>query len=136
MKWCSVVGVKRLLHRDRTRLASAHLLVLLNRLLLCFGNDALQFVEAPLHFSEAQSGVLLVPPDPLQLFLAVLLGDAGALLPLLDALREDLVNAAVDEKLCLFEKKFPPQKMRFHQLYHCVFSECGDMFNKKQKKGY
>lgn len=75
-----------LLHRDPTRLAGAHLLVLLNRLLLCFGDDALQLVEAPLHLSEAQPGVLLVPPDPLQLFLAVLLGDAGALLPLLDAL--------------------------------------------------
>lgn len=93
------MGSRLLLHQDQRRLTSAHLLVLLNRLLLCFGDDALQLVEAPLHLSEAQPGVLLVPPDPLQLFLAVLLGDAGALLPLLDALREDLVNAAVDEAL-------------------------------------
>lgn len=57
-------------------------------------------MEAPLHLSEAQTGVLLVPPDSLQLFLAVLLGDAGALLPLLYALREDLINAAVDDKNC------------------------------------
>lgn len=53
-------------------------------------------MEAPLHLSEAQPGVLLVTPDPLKLFFAVLLRDAGALLPLLNALREDLVNATVD----------------------------------------
>lgn len=86
-------------------LTSAHLLVLLDGLLLCFGDDALQLVEAPLHLSETQPGVLLVPPDPLQLLLAVLLGNAGALLPLLDALRKDLVNAAVDETSHWFEKQ-------------------------------
>lgn len=78
---------------------AAHLLVLLNRLLLRFGDDALEFVEASLHLSEAQPGVLLVPSDALQLFLAVLLGDAGALLPLLDTLWEDLVDPAVGESL-------------------------------------
>lgn len=56
-------------------------------------------MEASLHLSEAQPGVLLVPSDALQLFLAVLLGDAGALLPLLDTLWEDLVDPAVDESL-------------------------------------
>lgn len=78
---------------------AAHLLVLLNSLLLRFGDDALEFVEASLHLSEAQPGVLLVPSDALQLFLAVLLGNAGALLPLLDTLWEDLVDPAVDESL-------------------------------------
>lgn len=55
-------------------------------------------MEASLHVSEADAGVLLFPADALQLLLAVLLGDAGALLPLLDALREDLIDPAVDGK--------------------------------------
>lgn len=74
-----------------------HLLVLLNRLLLGLGDDALQLVEAPLHVGEAEPGVLLVPADALQLLLAVLLGDAGTLLPLLDPLREDLVDPAAGQ---------------------------------------
>lgn len=74
--------------------AGVHLLVLLHVLLLGLGDDALQFVEASLHLGEAQPGVLLLPPDAFQLLLAVLLGDAGTLLPLLDTLREDLVDAA------------------------------------------
>lgn len=76
----------------------AHLLVLLNRLLLRFGDDALQFVEASLHLGEAEPGVLLVPAYPLQLLLTVFLGNAGALLPLLDALREDLIDPADKNK--------------------------------------
>lgn len=78
--------------------AGAHLLVLLHVLLLGLGDDALQFVEASLHLGEAQPGALLLPPDAFQLLLAVLLGDAGALLPLLDALREDLVDATGKQK--------------------------------------
>lgn len=74
-----------------------HLLILLHRLLLGLGDDALQFVEAPLHLGEAQSSILLVPADALQLLLAVLLSDAGTLLPLLDALRENLIDPAVDQ---------------------------------------
>lgn len=66
-------------------------------------------MEASLHLSEPQPGVLLVPSDPLQLFLAVLLSDAGALLPLLDALREDLVDATVDESSQWFKKQFAPK---------------------------
>lgn len=99
MKRHSAVGCEPLLLQGRRWRPLAHLLVLLNRLLLCFGNDALQLVEASLHLSEAQPGVLLVPPDALQLLLAVLLCNAGALLPLLDALWEDLVDAAVDESV-------------------------------------
>lgn len=78
--------------------AWVHLLVLLNGLLLGLGDDAFQFVEASLHLSEAQPGVLLLPPDALQLFLTVLLSDAGTLLPLLDALRKDLIDPTVENK--------------------------------------
>lgn len=78
--------------------ASAHLLILLHVLLLGLGDDALQFVEASLHLGEAQPGVLLLPPDAFQLLLAVLLGDAGTLLPLLDTLRKDLVDATGKHK--------------------------------------
>lgn len=77
---------------------AAHLLVLLNCLLLGLGNDAFKFVEASLHLCEAQPGILLFPANALQLFLAMLLSDAGTLLPLLDTLREDLINPAVDQK--------------------------------------
>lgn len=75
-----------------------HLFVLLNGLLLGLGDDAFQFVEASLHLGEAQPGVLLLPPDALQLFLAVLLSNAGALLPLLDALGKDLIDPTVENK--------------------------------------
>lgn len=53
-------------------------------------------MEASLHLSEAQPGVLLLPPDAFQLLLAVLLSDAGTLLPLLDALRKDLIDPTVE----------------------------------------
>lgn len=55
-------------------------------------------MEASLHLGEAQPGVLLLPPDALQLFLAVLLSDARALLPLLDALGKDLIDPTVENK--------------------------------------
>lgn len=83
----------------RKRRGGARLFVLLNGLLLGLGDDALQFVEASLHLGEAQPGVLLLPPDALQLLLAVLLSDAGTLLPLLDALRKDLVDPTVGNKV-------------------------------------
>lgn len=53
--------------RERVRKlwARVHLLVLLNGLLLGLGDDAFQFMEASLHLSEAQPGVLLLPPDAL-----------------------------------------------------------------------
>lgn len=56
-------------------------------------------MEASLHLSEAQPGVLLLPPDAFQLLLAVLLSDAGTLLPLLDALRKDLIDPTVESKV-------------------------------------
>lgn len=79
--------------------AWVHLLILLNGLLLGLGNDAFQFVEASLHLSQAQPGVLLFSPDAFQLLLAVLLSDAGTLLPLLDALRKDLIDPTVENKI-------------------------------------
>lgn len=76
-----------------------HLLILLNCLLLGLGDDAFQLVEAALHVSEAESGVLLVPADALELLLAVLFSDTGTLLPLLDPLWEDLVDPTAGCKI-------------------------------------
>lgn len=93
------LGVPSVLHLQvQINNQCAHLLVLLNRLLLRFGDDALQFVEASLHLGEAEPGVLLFPAYPLQLLLTVFLGNAGALLPLLDTLREDLIDPADKNK--------------------------------------
>ena len=49
-------------------------------------------MEALLHVSEAHAGRLLVAADAFQQLLALLLGDAGALLPLLDPLGQDLID--------------------------------------------
>lgn len=54
-------------------------------------------MEASLHLCKAEPGVLLFPTDALQLLLTMLLSDAWTLLPLLYALREDLIDPAVDE---------------------------------------
>lgn len=93
---------------------AAHLLVLLNRLLLGLGDDALQLEEASLHLCEAHPGVMLFPSDALQLLLAVFLCDAGTLLPLLDTLREDLIDPAVDQNAQIlmnsYAKKTQPAK--------------------------
>lgn len=75
---------------------AAHLLVLLNCLLLGLSNDAFKFMKTSLHIREAQTGILLFPADALQLLLTMFLSDAGTLLPLLDTLREDLIDPAVD----------------------------------------
>lgn len=71
-----------------------HLLVLAHRLLLGAQDDGLELVEAALHLLEAGARALLLPADALEQLLAVLLSNARALLPLLDALRKDLVDAA------------------------------------------
>ena len=83
---------------DHPAVRKPHLLILQHHLLLGLGNDALQLVEAPLHLRETQPGILLVPADALQLLLALLLGDAGTLLPLLDTLGQDLVDPAVNTR--------------------------------------
>lgn len=73
--------------------AGTHLLVLLDLLLLGVGDDDLQLVEALLHQREAEPRRLLLLPDSLQLPAAHLLGHAWTLLPLLDPLGKDLVDA-------------------------------------------
>ena len=74
--------------------SNPHLLVVLCALLFGLDDDALQLVEAALHVGEAHACLLLLAPDALQLLLAQLLCDAWALLPLLDALGQNLVDAA------------------------------------------
>lgn len=74
--------------------------------MLSLGDDALQLVEAALHLSEAESGILLLLADALQLLLSVLFSDAGTLLPLLDALRKDLIDPAANGQISLTPRKF------------------------------
>lgn len=50
-------------------------------------------MEAFLHQRETHPRRLLLFPDPLQLSASNLLGNAGTLLPLLDPLRQDLIDA-------------------------------------------
>lgn len=83
--------------RDPGVQAYTHLLILLDSLLLSPSNDSLQLMEAALHILQPQPGALLLPPDALQQLLAVLLSHAWALLPLLDALRQDLIDSAEGE---------------------------------------
>lgn len=67
-------------------------------LLLGHSDDAFQLVEALLHESEAEPSGLLLLPDAFQLPPAHFLGHAGTLLPLLDPLREDLIDAAEGQR--------------------------------------
>lgn len=80
----------------RKVLLETHILILLDHLLLGFGNDALELVETALHLGEAHPCGLLLLADALQLFFALFLSDAGALLPLLDTLREDLIDPTAE----------------------------------------
>lgn len=73
-----------------------HLFILLNHLLLGQGDDSLQFMEASLHFSQTQPSVVLLFADSLQLLLTMFFCYAGTLLPLLDTLREDLIDPATN----------------------------------------
>lgn len=72
--------------------------MVLDLLLLGHGDDALQLVKALLHEGEAEPGGLLLLPDALQLPPPHFLGHAGTLLPLLDPLREDLIDATVGRR--------------------------------------
>lgn len=56
-------------------------------------------MESALHFLKAGSGALLLTANAFEQLLAMLLSNAGALLPLLDALGEDLVDAAAGRQL-------------------------------------
>lgn len=75
--------------------ASSYLLVVLHLLLFGHSYDAFQLVETLLHQREAEPSCLLLLPDAFQLPPPHFLGDAGTLLPLLDPLREDLIDATV-----------------------------------------
>lgn len=72
----------------------AHLLILTDSLLLGTKDDGLKFMESALHFLKAGAGTLLLAADTFEQLLPMLLSNAGTLLPLLDALGEDLVDAA------------------------------------------
>lgn len=72
-----------------------HLLIIVHKLLLAMPqNDGLKFTEMMLRFLQVGLGVLLLMMDELEHFLLMLFCDAGALLPLLDALGQDFINAA------------------------------------------
>lgn len=72
---------------------TSHLFIMLYDLLLGLGDDALQLVKPFLHFGESHASRLLLAADALQKFLPLFLSDARALLPLLNALRQDLADA-------------------------------------------
>lgn len=94
-----------------TGMVFAYLLVVLHLVEFAVGDDALQLVEALLHQREAQPGGLLLLPDSLQLPAAHLLGHAGALLPLLDPLRDDLVDATAHVKMSSQSLRMEPHKL-------------------------
>lgn len=71
-----------------------HLFIFAHRLLLATLNDGLKFMEMALYVLQAGVGVLLFTVDALEHFLAMLLSNARALLPLLDALGQDRIDAA------------------------------------------
>ena len=76
----------------------SYLLVLLDLLQFGIGDDAFELVESFLHQSETEPGRLLLLPDSLQLSPPHLLGNTGTLLPLLDPLREDLIDTTEGQR--------------------------------------
>lgn len=72
----------------------AYLLIFTHSLLLGTQDNGLKLMESALHLLKAGAGALLLPANALKQLLAMLLSYAGALLPLLDALGEDLIDAA------------------------------------------
>lgn len=75
-----------------------HLFILTDSLLLGTKNDGLKLMESALHFLKAGAGALLLTANTFEQLLPVLLGNAGTLLPLLDALGEDLIDAAAGKQ--------------------------------------
>lgn len=67
---------------------------MVHSLLLAMQNDGLKFMEIAFHVLQAGMGVLLFMVDALKHFLAILLSKAGALLPLLNELGQDLMDVA------------------------------------------
>lgn len=72
----------------------AHLLILTHSLLLGTCNDGLELMESALHFLKAGAGALLLTANTFKQLLAMFFSNTRALLPLLDALGEDLIDAA------------------------------------------
>lgn len=72
----------------------AHLLILTHSLLLGTCNDGLELMESALHFLKAGAGTLLLTANTFKQLLAMFFSNTRALLPLLDALGEDLIDAA------------------------------------------
>ena len=71
-----------------------HLFIFAHSLLLATLNDGLKFKEMALQLLQAGEGVLLFTVDALEHFLVMLRSNARALLPLLDALGQDRMDAA------------------------------------------
>lgn len=79
--------------------------MLLDLLQFGVGNDTFKLVEAFLHHCEAHPRRLLLLPDALQLPAPDLLSDAGALLPLLDPLGEDLIDTTETQRQVSYKKQ-------------------------------
>lgn len=73
---------------------STHLLILAYSLLLATQNDGLKFMVLTLQVLQVGVDILLLTDDFLEHFLAILLSNAGAVLPLLDTLGQDLIDAS------------------------------------------
>lgn len=72
----------------------AHLFILAHSLLLGTQNDGLELMESAFHFLKTGAGTLLLTANTFKQLFAMLFSNAGALLPLLDALGKDLIDAA------------------------------------------
>lgn len=73
--------------------------MLLDLLKLGGGDDTFQIMEAFFHLCEAEPRRLLLLPDSLELPAAHLFSNTGALLPLLNPLRKDLVDPTAGQKV-------------------------------------
>lgn len=73
---------------------STHLLILADSLLLATYNDGLKFMVLTVQVLQVGVNILLLMDDVLKHFLAMLLSNAGAILPLLEALGHDIVDAS------------------------------------------
>lgn len=89
-------------------MSMSHLLVLLDLMQFGVGNDSFKLVEPFLHQSEAEPGRLLLLPDSFKLSPPHLLGNTGTLLPLLDPLREDLIDTTEEQKQTVMKHSCKP----------------------------
>lgn len=73
---------------------STHLLILAYSLLLATSNDGLKFMVLMLQVLQVVEDILLLMDEAFDHFLAMLLSNAGAVLPLLEALGQDIIDAS------------------------------------------